>query len=108
MTKIVILASLVAALFVAFVVMNFVSKRRNRPTPADVARALEDFTNGTGSRWEWDDFISRPIQDPALEAIRVRCLTLDSEFPHDKPGQYCGEKGLEVLREYARRLRQIG
>jgi len=106
MTNNLIVAAIVAVVVLAFVAMNFLSKRRHSQTPSDVARALEDFVNGTGSRWDWDDFVSHPIQDPALEAIRVRCLTLDREFPPEKPGQFCGERGRDILREYARQLRQ--
>lgn len=40
-------------------------------TPAEVAGFLYDFIEGTGGKWDWDDFTSAPIADPQLEAIRL-------------------------------------
>ncbi len=39
-------------------------------TAAEVVRYLRDFIDGTGGEWDWDDFESVPISDPALERIR--------------------------------------
>jgi hypothetical protein len=44
-------------------------KTRDR-TPAEVARYLRDFINGTDGDWDWDDFESIPITDPVLEDVR--------------------------------------
>jgi hypothetical protein len=72
----------------------------------EVANIIERFIEGTGSDWEWDDFISVPIKDPKLEKIRIRCLELDMEFPPEKSGEYTNKKGLEVLSEYFRELKR--
>ena len=50
-------------------------------TAEDVVGYLEDFIEGRGGEWDWDDFCCIPITDPPLEAIgqeaaRVR-LPLD-------------------------------
>ena len=42
-------------------------------TPHEVANIIEKFLDGTGGDWEWDDFTSLRIKDPALEAIRIKC-----------------------------------
>lgn len=73
----------------------------------DVAEILEDFLQGTGGPWDWDDFTQgmTPLRDPDLEAIRRRCASLGKEFPPTRTGWYCGEEGLKVLRSYVDELR---
>lgn len=44
-------------------------------TPEEVVGLIEDFLEGTGGEWDWDEFESVPITDPMLEAIRVRATT---------------------------------
>jgi hypothetical protein len=75
-------------------------------TALDIADTLEAFLEGRAGKWDWDDFISLPIANERLEKIRSRCAQLDSEFPPDKPGHFCGENGLEILRAYFSVLRQ--
>jgi hypothetical protein len=67
---------------------------------------LESFADGTAGPWDWDDFVSVPIGDPRLDAIRLRCSSLEEEFPPERPGQCCGEGGLLVLRQLAAELRR--
>ena len=71
----------------------------------DVAQILEGFLDGTGHEWAWDDFTTFPLEDPELERIRIRCATLDSEFPPAEKGHFCGAGGLAVIRGYIRDLR---
>ena len=54
--------------------------------------AIDDFTSGS------------MIKDPRLEAIRQRVAQLDVEFPPESKGQYCGSKGIEVIRGYVSEL----
>jgi hypothetical protein len=71
--------------------------------------SLENFLQGSGSSWEWDDFtLSLSFQDPTLEAIRQRCAGLGKEFPPGSPDKYCGEGGLKVLQSYISELRKTG
>jgi hypothetical protein len=72
----------------------------------EVARTIEDFVNSRGGPWDWDDFISVPIVDPRLESIRARCAHLDEEFPPSRPGEYCGEGGFDVMRQFIHQLRE--
>jgi hypothetical protein len=53
-----------------------------RLTPTEVADIIEAFLKGTDGRWDWDDFCSSRITDPALDAIRVRCVDLHDEDPY--------------------------
>lgn len=72
-------------------------------TRTEVANTIEEFLDGTGGRWAWDDFCSERIADPELDAIRERCISVHDEFPA-KQG-YCNESGLKVLREIIEGLR---
>jgi hypothetical protein len=74
-------------------------------TREEVAQTLEGFINGTGGQWDWDDFMSSPIEDNKLELIRLRSSGLDSEFPPKQIGSFCNEAGLEVIRSYIAELR---
>jgi hypothetical protein len=71
----------------------------------EVAQYIEDFLNGTGGRWDWDDFISVPINDPDPDKIRVLAVGLPDRFPPTRPGHYCGEQGTAELRQILRTLR---
>lgn len=75
-------------------------------TPEQVAKFLEDFLNGAGPKWEWDDFLATPIADEALDRIRQRCQKLDLEFPPERPGVFCNAEGLAVIRGYLDQLRR--
>ncbi len=77
-----------------------------KETYLDVAKMLEDFANGTGGRWDWDDYTSAMSypDDPYLQEVQQRMTNLDREFPSGGRG-YCGEGGVEVIRAYVRDLR---
>ena len=72
----------------------------------EVARYLEDFINGTGTEWDWDDFTSgMSLDDEYLETIRRRVANLGREFPTDKRHKWANEQGLDVIRAYIKELR---
>jgi hypothetical protein len=73
--------------------------------PTDLADLIERFLRGTGSDWEWDDFISVRQRDQQCERIRERCAILPSEFPSPDPRRYCNDEGLAVLKSIADELR---
>ena len=72
----------------------------------DVINFIKAFLDGTGGSWDWDDFISIPIEDKELDRIRDRCAGLPEEFSPTENGQYCNEEGLKVLREYIKTLEE--
>jgi hypothetical protein len=76
-------------------------------TREEVAQILEDFLEGSrGSPYSWDGFtLGMSFEDESLEAIRIRCAGLSEEFPPDNEKKYCNEQGLNVMRDYIRRLR---
>ena len=71
----------------------------------EVASTIEGFVNGTGNQWAWDGFTSIRLDDPELEAIRQRIVALPAEFPPANPRDYCGEAGMEKMRQMLQELR---
>jgi hypothetical protein len=85
---------------------NMSSKRRL--TPIQVATILEDFLEGRGHDFAWDDFTTGgPIADDRLEQIRIRALRLSEEFPPSNRREYTNEEGRRVLRQYIEELRAV-
>ena len=77
-------------------------------TREEVAKTIEDFVNGTGGKWDWDDFISIRLQDAELDAVRKKCFSVRDEFPPADDRQYCSEAGMQVLRDLVVTLRAGG
>lgn len=64
----------------------------------EVVFILENFINETGEIWEWDDFISIPIENKELNEIRILCASLREKYPPLIKGYYCNDQGVEFLR----------
>ena len=79
-------------------------------TYLEVADALEDFVEGRGRQWDWDNYMSYTSfeNDKYLEQLQERMIRLSDEFPCGKEGGYCGPEGIEVIRSYVRELRTLG
>ena len=75
-------------------------------TQKDVLRTIEQFLDGGGGPYDWDDFTSVPDADPHLEAVRLECVRVAREYPPDGPREWCAPTGLEELRRIARELRE--
>lgn len=71
---------------------------------AYVIQTIRDFLHGTGSAWDWDDFISVPIGYPELDAVRGYCLSLPSDYPPTERTAWCNPDG---LRELMRKLEEL-
>ena len=63
----------------------------------DVIREIEHFLKGKGGAYDWDDFVSIPIEDPWLDSIRDECGRLREEYPPGECRQYCSQMGLQRL-----------
>jgi len=74
-------------------------------TREEVAKTIEGFVNRADNQWDWDGFISIRIDDPELERIRQRCISVRDEFPPDKVTDYCSPAGMEVMRKMADELK---
>jgi hypothetical protein len=86
------------------------NRRRHRVTKVErtkleVASIIEQFLDGTGGKWDWDDFCSHGISDPYLDSVRVECMELNETHPPTKKGHYCSDVGFEVMRGLVATLR---
>ena len=73
-------------------------------TTEEVTREITKFLNGIGGAYDWDDFLTFPIEDQRLEAIRIECAELRDKYPPGNCRQYCSDEGLERLREILKDL----
>jgi hypothetical protein len=67
--------------FVGALLAGVFSPPRRR-SAAEVVRYLREFIDGTGGEWDWDEFESIPIADPALESIRTRAAQAGPPHPN--------------------------
>ena len=74
-------------------------------TREEVGNTIDGFINGTGRQWDWDGFTSIRIDDPELEEIRKRCVSLPVEYPPSTTKDYCNEAGIKVMRDLVQGLR---
>jgi hypothetical protein len=89
-----------------FVVPGGTSMAGKKLGKVDVAQILEDFLQGKGNRWAWDDFTQGgSLEDGHLEQVRRHCARLSQEFPPENPKEYCNEQGRDVIRRYITELR---
>ena len=63
---------------------------------SEVEAYLADFLAGAGGDWEWDDFISSPIDDPMLDEIRIAAAAVP--LPLTDQGRDTLHKLLEQVR----------
>jgi hypothetical protein len=61
-----------------------------------VITSIHDFLEGTGGKWDWDDFTSIPTGFPDLEAVQNFCAYLSTTHPD--PVAYCNEEGMNLMR----------
>lgn len=47
----------------------------------DAIETIEEFLDGTGNMWGWDDFLSVPPRDPAVATIQGFCRQLRADYP---------------------------
>ena len=73
-------------------------------TRAEVADIIEQFLEGTGAASTFEDFCSRRITDPELEAIRRRCLQFQTE--DGRPAQYSRPANQDMMRTFVKALRR--
>jgi hypothetical protein len=71
-------------------------------TKSAVAALLRNFLSGQGGEWDWDDFISIPLDDAETDKIRIQCAELPDKYPPQAQGAYCSEEGMEVLKSLLR------
>lgn len=77
-------------------------------TTEDVIQEISKFLNGAGAAHDWDDFISIPISDPRLDAIRIECSDLRDKYSPGTERKYCSDEGLNRLEEILNDLKAKG
>jgi FPC/CPF motif-containing protein YcgG len=112
MSTVLIILAVIVGLFVlicllalvAGVVDRLLHPHGHEASAQEIREQLQEIVDGR-NRWALDDFTSSgSFKDPRFEAIRQRVEQLDVEFPRESPGEYCGPKGIEVIRGYIREL----
>jgi hypothetical protein len=74
----------------------------------EVADTIQAFLDGTGGKWDWDEFVSLRIRnDRGMDAIRELCAAIPDIYPPDNPGHYCGEQGIQFMRDIVQRIRAL-
>lgn len=68
-------------------------------TTDEVITEITKLLSGVGGVHDWDDFISIPIKDKRLDAIRIECSDLRDNYPPGTKRQYCSDEGLKRLEE---------
>jgi hypothetical protein len=58
------------ALPLAFIASIWPGKKSVDRTPDEVIGFIEDFIEGSGGQWDWDEFTSLQITDPRLDDLR--------------------------------------
>jgi hypothetical protein len=74
-------------------------------TAEEISKTIDDFLDGTGGEWDWDDLCSIAIEAPELDHVRVLCSSTCFIYPPTEKGHYCSPEGRAYLRELARKLR---
>jgi hypothetical protein len=74
-------------------------------TPEEVANTIDGFINGTGNQWAWDGFTSIRLDDPELDRIRQKIVSIPMEYPPSNARDYCNDAGMEQMREIVQNLR---
>lgn len=74
-------------------------------TREEVTCIIEQFLDGTGGKWDWDNFCSTEIADDELDRIRNLCAGASETYPPTEKGHYCSAEGLGHLRNIANQLR---
>ena len=78
----------------------WLTNRHTRKNPRKLSQeyviaTLSDFLDNKGGAYDWDDFLTFPVADPELEAVRKRCREID----------WNSESGKESVREELDRLK---
>ena len=104
------LALLIAAVAAVFIIGNRTTAlAHSRFTASEVEEALDEVVSPDSQYHDaWDLFLSWPIGDPELEAIRQRCLEI---VKHDSPPpgrdlSYGAEREVRALLQELRLRRQ--
>ena len=89
------------AVFLFFRLLTLVSRKTNRVTARDYADFVERYIEGVDGPYEWDEFMTIPVGDGRLDAVRRRLYDLGGGGPP------FSQKTLADLREILRELQSM-
>jgi len=74
-------------------------KRPPDPSIEEITKLIADFIEGKGGPYDWDDFVTLPLQNPDREKIRKECFEIYHNYPSKKKTEWCSEEGMQQLRK---------
>ena len=80
-------------------IASFLPQKKRKATKQEVIEAIDNFLHHRGGSYDWDDFLSFPIEDPSLDKFRQTCVDLYTTHPAPKGKGYCNEEGYEIMRK---------
>ena len=80
-------------------------KRKPEITLLEVAGIITRFVDGSCDPYEWDDFMSPLIRDPAIRKVREECERIEADFPAQHDREWCNPDGGQALLKIAGRIR---
>jgi hypothetical protein len=89
---------ILSPLIILMAILAAILAKPSTRSPDEVARYLWNEAHGKGGYRDWDDFVSIPIADPELEAIRLDAASLSHPLSMHR-------EELLALAEQAQRLR---
>jgi hypothetical protein len=101
----VVIALIIAAIVGIGLLALSLHKRRDL-TLSEAATYIENFANGAGQAWDWDDFTSEPHTDPAITHIVKECEQVEINFPPRHEHEWCNPDGIKELKQIAERVRK--
>jgi len=71
---------------------------------AKVSDLLRRFVSGQVEEYEFDDFLSIPVDDPEIEAARLEIVEIPTRYPPEFAGEFTSALGRKRLLEIAGEL----
>jgi hypothetical protein len=87
--------------------LTFFIRKRADLTLSEAVTYIENFANGAGQAWDWDDFTSTPHTDAGIAQIVKECEQVALNFPTRHEHEWCNPDGIEELKRIADRARTI-
>lgn len=87
-----------ATLYCLFLLANYWTRNHPKKTSKnDAISIIENFLNNSEGPYDWDDFLTFPIEDPEVEALRLKCINIKWET----------KEGRQLLREELAKLKTL-
>lgn len=92
--------------------IGLVKLRRSKPdtktTREEIAKFIDDFVDGTGGDWDFDDYTSMDYADPLIKEVMDEVTWMDETHPAKRGHGFCNSEGLARMKELAEILSEPG